>query len=166
MRRWARLALTLLLGAWGIAIARDPAGSITHGLNLAIHETGHLVFLPFGEFLHFAGGTLFQLVVPLGFLGYFLRRGDRHAASLMLWWVGVNLWDIAPYVDDARNLELPLVGGGEHDWNYLLEELGVLHLDHVIARRVHAAGTLVALVATGWGVRAAWTRGAEAPAVS
>jgi len=37
-----------------------------------------------------------------------------------LWWVAQNLWNISVYVKDARAEELPLVGGGEHDWNYLL----------------------------------------------
>ena len=32
-------------------------GSLLDGVNLAIHETGHLVFGPFGEFIGFAGGT-------------------------------------------------------------------------------------------------------------
>lgn len=49
-----------------------------------------------------AGGTLFQLIVPLAFVVYFWRRGDRHAASVPLWWVGQNCWNIARYVADAH----------------------------------------------------------------
>ena len=54
----------MLLLAYGIYDLRDPGrGSVLAGVDLAIHETGHLVFGPFGEFAGFAGGTLFQLIM-------------------------------------------------------------------------------------------------------
>jgi hypothetical protein len=111
-----RLGLSLVLFAWGWWLAEHPGGW-TLGLddvNLAIHETGHLVFSPFGEWMTVAGGTLFQLLVPLVFAAYFWRRGDRHAATVPLWWMGQNCFGIARYISDARAQELPLVGGGEH----------------------------------------------------
>jgi len=33
-------------------------------INLAIHETGHLVFSPIGDQMGFLGGSLFQVIVP------------------------------------------------------------------------------------------------------
>src|SRR3954469_22388005 len=113
--RGTRLGLTIALGVYGIAIAKNPqAGSLVDNLDLPIHETGHLVFSPFGDFMQFAGGTLFQLIMPAIFVGYFLRQKDRHSASAALWWVGQNFWNISVYAADARAQELPLVGGGEH----------------------------------------------------
>ncbi|HKO15601.1 MAG TPA: hypothetical protein VJU87_05140 [Gemmatimonadaceae bacterium] len=148
-----RLALTVALGLYGIAAMRHPeAGQLLDGVDLAIHETGHLVFGPFGEFIGFLGGTLFQLIVPITFVVYFARRGDRHAATVPLWWVAQNLWNISVYVKDARAQELPLVGGGEHDWAYLLGRLGWMAHDQEIGAGVHAAGTLTYLVAVGLGV--------------
>ena len=113
---YARLALTIALALYGIPSLLHPdAGRLLDSVDLAIHETGHLVFGPFGEVIGFAGGTLFQLIVPMAFVVYFFRRGDRHAATVPLWWVAQNCWNISVYVADARTQELPLVGGGEHD---------------------------------------------------
>jgi hypothetical protein len=155
----ARRALTvglLLYGAYDFA--HPGRGTLLDGVDLAIHETGHLVFGPFGEFIGFAGGTLFQLIMPLLFVGYFWRRGDRHAASVALWWVAQNCGHIATYVADARAQELPLVGGGEHDWAYLLGSLGLLSHDQGIARGFRMVGVLLLLASTAWGLISAGRR--------
>ena len=150
--RRARRALTVLLALYGAFLASHPDhfGWID-SLDLAIHEAGHPVFSVFGEFIGFAGGTLMQLIFPALFLGYFWRRGDRHAATVMLWWIAQNLWNIARYVADARAEELPLVGGGEHDWAYLLGSLGLLQRDHAIAGATHFAGVMLLIVSCVWG---------------
>jgi len=41
---------------------------------------------------------------------------------------------------DARALELPLVGGGDHDWNTLFTRWNVLQYDLNIARTVKCIG--------------------------
>jgi len=164
VRRYGRLALTLALGVYGISYARDPgAGGLIDGVDLGIHETGHLVFGGFGEFVQFAGGTLMQLLMPLAFVGYFLRRRDRHAATVALWWVAQNLWNISVYIADARAEELPLVGGGEHDWAYMLGRLGWLARDTAIARGVHHAGVVLLIVSTVAGVLFALQSGGDGP---
>ena len=153
-----RAALTIVLALYGIPLMRHPeAGSFLDSIDLAIHETGHLVFAPFGEVIQFAGGTLFQLIVPAVFLVYFARRGDRHAATVALWWIAQNLWNISVYVRDARVQELPLVGGGEHDWAFLLGHFGVLAHDQGIGRTVHAIGSSLWLVAIAGGLLFALT---------
>lgn len=145
---YARLALTVALALYGVPLMRHPeTGSFLDSIDLAIHETGHLVFAAFGEVIQAAGGTLFQLIVPAVFLGYFWRRGDRHSASVLLWWIAQNMWNISVYVRDARVQELPLVGGGEHDWAFLLGRFGLLARDQGIGRGVHAIGTLLYLTA-------------------
>ena len=149
----ARLALTVALALYSVVIARaGESGSFLDSVDLAIHETGHIVFGAFGEVIQFAGGTLFQLIVPATFVWYFARRRDRHAATVPLWWLAQNLWNISVYVRDARAQELPLVGGGEHDWAYLLGRFGLLAHDQGIGNGVHAAGTIVCLVAVAAGL--------------
>jgi hypothetical protein len=151
--RAGRLALTLLLAFYGFALLRHPdAGSLMDSVDLPIHETGHLVFSPFGEFMQFLGGTLFQLIMPSVFAAYFARRKDWHAASVALWWVAQNFWNISVYVRDARAQDLPLVGGGEHDWAYILGRLGWLARDQVIGQRVWGVGVLLYLVAIAGGL--------------
>ena len=149
----ARLAFTIALALYGIpSLLRPENGRLLDSVDLAIHETGHLVFGPFGEVIGFLGGTLFQLIVPAAFVWYFWRRGDRHAATVPLWWIAQNLWNISVYVRDARTQELPLVGGGEHDWAFLLGHFGWLAHDRGIARAVHALGALTYLLAIAAGL--------------
>ena len=153
-----RLALTLILAIYGFVLLRHPdAGSIVDNIDLPIHETGHLVFSPFGEFMQFLGGTLFQLIMPAAFLVYFLRRADRHAASVTLWWIAQNCWNISVYIRDARSQELPLVGGGEHDWAYLLGHLGRLRQDQAIGHAVWEIGVVLYLIAIVGGLWALTT---------
>lgn len=139
-----RRGFVVFLAGYGVfCMARPQSEWLMSSVDLAIHETGHLVFAPFGEFVSFMGGTLFQLIVPLAFIVSFLRRGDRFAAAVVLWWVAQNLWNISVYVADARSQVLPLVGGGVHDWAYMLGRLGLLARDQSIAKTVHLAGVLV-----------------------
>jgi len=141
--RSARLGLAALLALYGLRLLLHPdAGSLMDSVDLPIHETGHLVFAPFGEVIQFLGGTLFQLIMPAAFVVYFLRRKDRFAASCALWWVGQNLWNISVYIADARTELLPLVGGGEHDWAFLLGRMGWLKFDRVIAHDVWFVGVM------------------------
>ncbi len=154
LTRNARLGLTILLGLYGLWIVRDVSTfRLLDNIDLAIHEAGHVFFGPFGEFLGFLGGTLFQLIVPSVFLGYFLVKAkDHHAASVMLWWIAQNLWNISVYVKDARTQYLPLVGGGEHDWGFLLGELDLLQQDQAIGGAIFAAGVVLLFMATAWGI--------------
>jgi hypothetical protein len=81
-----------------------------------------------------------------------------------LWWVGENFLDIAPYVNDARAGQLPLVGGnfghsapyGFHDWQYLLTESGYLQYDHSLAQAAYAIGSLIMLTALCGGAALLW----------
>ena len=160
-QRPARLFLTCALALYGIpCLFRPEAGRFLDALDVAIHETGHLVFAPFGEFVTVLGGTLFQLALPAAFVVYFWQRADRHAATVALWWVAQNCWNVSVYVADARAQALPLVGGGEHDWAYLLGRLGWLRHDHAIALDVRLLGAAFYVYAVVAGFRYAWTSAA------
>jgi hypothetical protein len=51
-------------------------------------------------------------------------------------------------------MELPLVGGGEHDWNFLLSEWGVLARDAQIAHDLRFIGVVIGAAAIWIGWRA------------
>jgi hypothetical protein len=154
--RWpATLAdrLTLVLAGYGwLCLVSPGAYRWLDSLDLAIHETGHLVFCFDGEVLAVLGGTLFQLIVPAAFAVALWRRGDRHGATVPLWWLGQNCWNISVYIRDARAQELPLVGAGEHDWAFLLDRAGWLERDQGIGGAVYFAGVVLYTVAivSGW----------------
>ncbi len=162
----AHALLWALLLVWGMSlifssVAGNGAGqSFLHLVNLPFHEFGHILFRPFGSFMTSLGGTLGQLLMPAICCGaLLLQTRDPFGASAALWWLGENFLDIAPYINDARAGELPLLGGnyghsspyGFHDWQYLLGETGLLHLDHGLARLSHLLGSLIMLVALAWG---------------
>ena len=71
-----------------------------------------MIFRPFGSFLTSGGGTLGQLLIPLVCLTVLLlQTRDPFWAAVCGWWFGENILDIAPYINDARAGQLPLVGG-------------------------------------------------------
>jgi hypothetical protein len=147
---WVRLRAGFLVVAAMYAAHRvlnpehwDPLDD----LNLAVHEAGHLVFSAFGETLTILGGSLFQVIVPLAFVGYFWRTRQSYAAAMTTSWVGVNLLNVSRYIGDARAQELPLLGGEDsiHDWWYLLINWDLLPKDLAIARWVHFLGVVAFL---------------------
>jgi hypothetical protein len=161
-----RLAAVVLLAIYGLVCLQAPnSGRLLDGVDLAIHEAGHLFFSPFGEVMTALGGTLLQLIIPSTFVVYFWRRRDRYAAGFALWWVAQNLWNISVYVGDARAQELPLVGGGEHDWTFLLATAGWLERDLALARAVFVTGVIVYLAAIGLAAANAEQAVAEADAM-
>ncbi len=140
-----------LAGLYFLWCAYDPyQWHLIDGVNLVIHEAGHIVFLPFGELLTVAGGSLFQVIVPAVFVGYFYRRGQTYSAALVLFWMGESLLNVSVYAGDALALQLPLLGGDNstHDWNYLLSSTGLLSSTHRIAAAIRIAGTLAIVVAS------------------
>jgi hypothetical protein len=158
----ARAALLVGLGAWSIRFFRISmqggplAGSFMHLIHLPFHEGGHVVFMPFGALLTSLGGSLTQVLVPLACLVAFLRRRDPVAAAVALWWAGQSLMDVAPYVADARALELVLLGGQTgaevegHDWEAILTTLGLINHDVRIGRVVNGCGIALMLAALAW----------------
>ncbi len=155
----------LLLALWGWSfIAMDFRSaeimrSFMHNVDLIFHEAGHILFMPFGRYMMFLGGSLFQVLLPLILVFAFLIvNKDAFGASVCLWWAGQSLMDVAPYIADARALRLPLLGGGtgadrpgSHDWQNLLRPIGMLEHDIRIASIVDLIGSGVLLIALVWG---------------
>lgn len=163
---WGRTAVLAGMIVWGgkliaAGVASNAAGeSFLHLINLPFHEAGHVAFRPLGRFMTSLGGTLGQLLIPLLCMAVLLlKTRDPFGAAVCAWWFGENFLDIAPYINDARAGEIPLLGGnfgnsspyGFHDWEYLLTESGLLRYDHVLARVAHGLGAVVMALAVIWG---------------
>ena len=123
---------------------------ILDSANLAFHEAGHPLFGLFSNRLMVYGGTLGQLVFPIVATISFWARREALACSLGAVWLCENLWNVARYMADARAQELPLVGGGEHDWTEIFSRWGALNQDTAIAGVVRLIGWLGLLWAWGW----------------
>lgn len=124
-----------------------------HLINTPIHEAGHVLFRPFGEFMGVAGGSLFQIIVPIVFFGYFVWHNKPFSAAVVLFWVGENFLDVYVYASDAVVMQLPLLSGltgsegGFHDWNYLLTETNMINKTALVAKALRFAGTVIILAA-------------------
>ena len=124
-----------------------------HLIYLPIHEAGHVFFRIFGEFMGIAGGSLFQVIVPVVFFGYFIYHRKPFSASIVLFWVGLSVLDVYVYANDAVVMQLPLLSGltgaegGFHDWNYLLTETGLLGSTNLIAKMLRFTGTVLIVAA-------------------
>ncbi len=119
-------------------------------VNLPFHEFGHIFFRPFGETIQFIGGTISQLTWPFIVMVYFIMKREGLAASFCLFWFGENFLNISKYIADARSMRLPLVGGGIHDWNFLLGRWNVLRYDHTIAGIMFIAGVILMTASIVW----------------
>jgi hypothetical protein len=147
---YPKLAFAGILAIYFLSVALWPMeGSFLDAVDLPIHETGHLLFRPFGEFMTIAGGTLFQVIVPAVFAAYFWWHEKPYSAAIVLFWVGQSLINVYVYAADAVVMQLVLTSGltgsegGFHDWNYMLDSVGLLAKTPIVSGAIRAAGALV-----------------------
>ncbi len=158
---WPRLPVLMLLLYWSVRSIFDPEYiSLFGGINLGIHEIGHVVFSGFGPLLHSAGGTLLQCAAPLAAGIVLWRQQDWFGLAFAGTWLGTNLHGVAWYMADARARLLPLLslGNGEpqHDWEYMLGRFGLLQQDLFLAGCLRTLAALVFLASVGWGAWVIW----------
>ena len=161
---WARVALLVAFAVWGASLigmdyrTGEMGTSFIHRPLLVFHEAGHVLFRLLGEWMMVLGGTLGQLIMPAILGGALLvKNRDPFGASIGLWFFGVSLLDVAPYVYDALHPQLMLLSGmtgedGGHDWIFLLSSLGLLPKAQIIGAVVHKLGALIVILALGWGL--------------
>ena len=149
-----RLPLLAYLAYAGFKQLKDPFySSWFGGLIFGIHELGHVIFRPFGEFISIAGGSFAQVAVPLIGGIMLLYSRDYFGVAVCGFWESFSLYNLATYIGDAQVQVLPLlsIGGGDsfHDWEYLLVKFGLLEQDAKIAMMVRFVGFLM-LLASMW----------------
>ena len=161
-----RVLVFILIFVYGLKFILTPLethyamDSFWHLVNLPFHEAGHIFFRPFGRFMTSLGGSLGQLIMPLVcFAVFLLKTRDTFAAAFALWWFGESFMDLAPYINDARSLTLPLLGGntgrtspyGFHDWEFILHKSGLSNYDHTLAHIADKLGAFLMICALVWG---------------
>ncbi len=165
---WIRAGLLAVFVLWGVRMIAydfrtgDINSSFLHGPLLVFHEAGHVIFMPFGEFVTIAGGTLGQLIMPMVLCGALLYTNrDPFGAAIGLWLFGVSLLDVAPYAYDALYPQLMLLGGhtgeeGGHDWIFLLRSTHLLGRAQGIGWIIHKLGVAVLLLSFYWAGWVLW----------
>jgi len=155
---YGRLAVLVLMAAWAFSLWFSKLTEPPRVLHLTVilfHEAGHVIFMPFGETLRIAGGTLGQLLIPLICALSLFRRSDNFGAAIALTWMGMSLVDASVYAYDAADPVLPLIGGGTgedsfHDFIFLFDRFSQLGHARGWARAMKALGVIGMLAALAW----------------
>jgi len=150
MIRAVRLGFVVMLAWWTWRFVAYPmredviGSSVVHLPDLIFHEAGHILFAPFGDFLMTLGGSLMQVLVPIVCgIAFLTTSRDLFGAAVI-------------YINDARALQLTLIGGHTgaevegHDWERILTMTNALHLDHRLAMGVQIFGALLMVAALAW----------------
>ena len=124
--------------------------------NLLFHEAGHPIVGLFSQRLETYGGTMGQFAFPLVLAVSFWRKGEAISFAAAVIWFFENWLNIARYMADARAQELPLVGGGDHDWARIFGRWHLLNHDTQIAAVVRTAGWLGMAAACAWVIWRWW----------
>jgi hypothetical protein len=162
--RWEPLTRARLIG-FGVGflllvvlIFRSEQGFVflLDHANLLFHEAGHVVVGFFSLRLEPYGGTIGQLTFPVVLMVSFWRKGEPIGVAAAGLWFFENFLNIARYLADARALQLPLVGGGEHDWNTILARWGLLQYDTRLALFLRGIAWVGFGAVTAWVLWRAW----------
>lgn len=162
-----RVGFTMMWGIFLISLVNHLlsrsgfTGTLIYFLVLLPHEAGHFLCSPFGWFLSIAGGSIWQILLFVIFGAIALLRKKRNEA--LGWWAigGHSLISLSTYIADAsaRSLTLiPIPDPARHDWGNLLEYLGLLKYDWLIADIAIALGGAVVLSCATAGLFLTWYR--------
>jgi hypothetical protein len=156
-RWWRAVILIVLLREWFNFMSDPLHFGWFSPVNLGIHELGHVLFRPFGDWLMVAGGSITEAAAPLIAAFMFFRQPDFFAIAVCGGWLSSALYQMATYMADATALELDVVtiGGGEplspNDWRYMLESVGLLLWDQRLAHALRLVASLLMLASIAFG---------------
>lgn len=119
-------------------------------VNLIIHEGGHFFFSFFGYTITILGGTLGELIVPFLCAAYFFFHRETTGFAFACFWFFENFLYIGTYMADARTLALNLVGSGDHDWEILFGQWGLLPQDQRIGGTTRILGWIGMFAVMAW----------------
>lgn len=152
-RTWhyvATIVFTGLCGWFVFRVGERPPG-LTY-MDIAVHETGHWLFRPFGEVVMLVMGNGTQILFPLTLAVAMLAwRRDLLAGAVLLAWAGEACGDTAIYIADAPEGRLPLLGAPEGDWTRILgpDHLHRMQFAEDYAHDVRVVAVLLMLAAVG-----------------
>lgn len=161
---WVETAFWLLMLPPLLDHLLDPRDSrtafVAWALTIGPHELGHVICIPFGQFITIAGGSVWQLLWWFGLGAVVLALRRQLTAALVMALIGGHSFiNLAQYIGDARAKQLPLLfglGAEHHDWSNLLGMLGLLEWDTALAVLSTLLGALCVLACITLGVLTAW----------
>lgn len=164
----------LLIAVWGwFALVKNDQTPVFVYLNIAVHESGHVLFRPFGELTMLIMGSGFEVLFPfaVGFV-FLIRKRDIVSTAVSWGWSAGALASAATYIADADDGRLALLGATgpdtAGDWERILGEqfFDKVYLADSIAGTVRTFGFVLWFVALGlaaWVI--VWNRRQERAAI-
>ncbi len=149
MSKYYKLIFSILISLYFLYIAKNyTEWHFLDGVDLIFHEAGHTIFFFANEITVALMGSVFQVLVPIIFVLYFLRSYQPISASIILMWVGQSILNVSVYIKDAKDMALPLLGGDgvKHDWNFILTKLNIINYTYNIFSLVHIFGIILIIV--------------------
>jgi hypothetical protein len=136
------IAFSAGVGIFFLIILKSEPGffPILDFANLLFHEAGHPIYGMLHSQLAVYGGTFGQLTFPIVLMVSFWRKGQAISFAIAWIWLFENFLNIARYMADARELALPLIGSGDHDWNEIFMRWDALSYDTTIAAVTRVIG--------------------------
>ena len=160
---WRGAAALVLCALWGWhAFVRDTEVPVLGFLDIAVHETGHVLFRPFGELTMLIMGSGFEVLFPiLAGLIFLITKRDAIAFGVCWAWAANACVDSARYIAEAKTGSDVLLGGGpdaQGDWERILGEefYDKIFLADRIAGVVRAVGAVVFVAAIASIAAAMW----------
>lgn len=144
---WPKLTVLAIFAAYFIRAAILPEKwHLIDGANLIFHEAGHWLLSWGPQWLEIAGGSLFQVILPLAIAVVAWRQSRPLSAAVVLLWAGQSFVNVSVYAGDALHQRLPLIADNAiHDWNHLLWYFGALRHTATVAATIRVTGWLVML---------------------
>lgn len=155
---WWRALLFIALALPVLRPLREQGeNTLWSGIIFGAHEFGHLFWAFAGEWMGIAGGSLTQLLVPIGAMALVWRGKDWFGVAVCGLFLATSFAELSWYVADARNEMLDLVSfspdGAIHDWNYLLGSMGMLRQDIALSRFIRFIAWCILLGSTALSAR-------------
>lgn len=133
-------------------------------IGLIVHEGGHFLTSWAGRFIHFLGGTLFEIGVPAGLTLWFLLSNCKRLGAFTLAWSSIAMFSASRYSGDANTLELSLLGASDdiedkmvsHDWYNILGMIGQLDAAPLVSDMFWSVAVVAGLAAIALPIWAAY----------
>jgi hypothetical protein len=132
-------------GAAAWVVAGGERAFLLSFVDLGFHELGHLLLAWAPGLVAPLAGSVVQVAVPLGLALYFAARRESYACALLLAWAATSAANVSVYIADAPFQTLALLGGGRHDWAWLLGSTGNMAQAALLSSGVRWFGVLLAV---------------------
>ncbi|MES2631059.1 MAG: hypothetical protein V4611_03815 [Patescibacteria group bacterium] len=124
-------------------------------VEFGVHEASHLAVFFLPAIFVAAAGSIGEIAFTFLILFATIKAKAYFAAVFASLWIMLAMRNVGLYIADARAQAIPLIGPGEnvqHDWNYILGQLGWLEYDKLMGNIVIWVGVAIGVLGLQFGL--------------